>query len=352
MKTRTKVIVGAVVFGVLACLVSVLCLGYYYFAKKPQLQTETWVYIAPDTTEDEIFGQISKGLIDLEGEEIIKQCQGLIEQREGKRLTECHGAYKLPKGLSALQILKTILRHQQTPVKITFNEARLLPDLAGKMSKGLMCDSVAMLNAILDPAFIHECESDSANIIGIFLPDTYEVYWDISPEKFVRKMAGEYKKFWTDERKAKAQQLGISAKEATIICSIAEEETQNRTERGVVARLYLNRLQIGMPLQADPTVKFALGDFSLTRVLNSHLEVSSPYNTYRVAGLPPGPIRMVEKATINALLNSQPHKYLYMCAKEDFSGTHNFATNLSEHNRNAQRYHAALNALRRGKNGN
>ena len=162
-------------------------------------------------------------------------------------------------------------------------------------------------------------------------------------------MLAEHRKFWNDERKAKAQNLGITPQQATIICSIAEEETQNRAERGVVARLYLNRLNIGMPLQADPTVKYAVGDFSLRRVLNIHLEKDSPYNTYKVAGLPPGPIRMVDKRTIDALLNSKPHKYLYMCAKEDFSGTHNFATSLGEHLRNAARYHAALNAYLKNK---
>ena len=345
MKTRNKVIVGAVVFGIIAYFVTVAILGYYYFAKKPLLKEATWVYISPDTSEDEIYIQITKGLIDPESAEAIKQCQGLLEKREGKQLKDCVGAYKLKQGLPALQILKIILRHQHTPVKVTFNEVRLLPDLAGKMSRDLMCDSLALLNAMLDPEFIEECATDTANVICCFLPDTYEVYWDITPEKFVRKMFGEYKKFWNDERKAKAEKLGLTPKEVSIICSIAEEETQNRKERGVVARLYWNRLQIGMALQADPTVKFAIGDFSIKRVLKSHLEVSSPYNTYKVAGLPPGPIRIVEKGTINAFLDSQPHKWLYMCAKEDFSGTHNFADNMNDHIRNANRYHAALNKL-------
>lgn len=343
--TKTKIIILAVVVFAIIAIASAVGFGYYYFFKKPILHKDVWVYVSPTTTTNDIFKQLDEGELSLDELATVKMAQEFIEKKEGKKLEESYGAYLLKKDLSAARIITTILRHQQTPVKVTFNEARLLTDLAGKMSKGLMCDSIAMLDAILNPEFIAECETDKANIIGVFLPDTYEVYWDIAPEKFVRKMYGEYKKFWNEERKAKAEALGITPKQATIICSIAEEETQNRAERGVVARLYLNRYQIGMPLQADPTVKYAVGDFSLKRVLNAHLLADSPYNTYRVAGLPPGPIRMVEKATINALLDSKPHQYLYMCAKEDFSGTHNFATNLADHNRNAQRYHAAVSQL-------
>ena len=346
MTTRTKIIIISVAILIVLNCAAFAGYVYYFYFKKPALQQDSWVYIAPGTSEADIYSQLENNGVTKESIGLIKTAQSYIEKKEGRKLTESFGAYKLRKGLAPARVLTTILRHLQTPVRVSFNEARLLPDLAGKMSKGLMCDSVSMLSAMLDPEFIAECETDTANIISIFLPDTYEVYWDMTPEKFVRKMLTEYRNFWNEDRQAKAKALGITPKQASIICSIAEEETQNRAERGVVARLYLNRVQIGMPLQADPTVKYALGDFTLKRILLSHLETDSPYNTYRVAGLPPGPIRMVEKATINALLDSEPHKYLYMCAKEDFSGTHNFATNLSEHNRNAERYHAALNRLK------
>ena len=343
MKKKTILII---VIGVILLIAGGLtAYAMYTLMKKPVLHKDVWVYIDKNTSANDIYLQLEKGDMSLEELAYVQMAEKFYKKKEGGALENNYGAYHLESGLSASRIVTRILRHQQSPVKITFNEARLVPDLAGKMSAKLMCDSVSMLNAIYSPEFIAECETDSANIIGFFLPDTSEVYWDISAEDFVRRMLKEYKRFWSDERIAKAKALGITPKEATIICSIAEEETQNRAERGVVARLYLNRLNIGMPLQADPTVKYAVGDFGLKRVLNIHLEKDSPYNTYKVAGLPPGPIRMVEKNTINSLLDSKPHKYLYMCAKEDFSGTHNFATNLSDHLRNAARYHAALNQL-------
>lgn len=349
MKKKAIIIITILVIIVFAALGCVAGYGFFYLMKKPVLHKDIWVYIDKNTTTTSIYQQLQEGDMTLDELGYVQIAEKVYKKKEGGALENNHGAYHLEAGMTASRIVTRILRHQQTPVKITFNEARLVTDLASKMSARLMTDSVAMLNAIYAPEFIEECGTDSANIIGFFLPDTYEVYWDITPDKLVRRMLAEYKKFWNEERCAKAEALGISPKEATIICSIAEEETQNRTERGVVARLYLNRLKIGMPLQADPTVKYAVGDFTLRRVLNIHLEKESPYNTYKVPGLPPGPIRMVEKSSIDALLNSKSHNYLYMCAKEDFSGTHNFATNLSEHLRNAARYHTALNAYLKNK---
>ena len=346
---KKKILIISIVLVIFLILGGITGYGFYTLMKKPVLHNDVWVFIDQNTTQADIYKQLEEGDMSLEELGYVQLAEKFYTKKEGGALVNNHGAYHLESGLSAGRIVTRILRHQQSPVKITFNEARLVPDLAGKMSSKLMTDSISMLNAIYSPEFLAECATDSANVIGFFLPDTYEVYWDISADKFVRRMLSEYKKFWNEDRIAKAQVLGITPKEATIICSIAEEETQNRAERGVVARLYLNRVNIGMPLQADPTVKYAVGDFTLRRVLNIHLEKDSPYNTYKVAGLPPGPIRIVEKSTINALLDSKPHKYLYMCAKEDFSGTHNFATNLSDHLRNAARYHAALNQLPKSK---
>ena len=321
----------------------------YKMMKQPVLDADTWIYIDPNTTNSDIYKQLAAAGVSEEGLERIALAEKIYTRKEGGALEHNHGAYKLGKGLAAARVVTRILRHQQTPVKVTFNEVRFVPELAGKIASQLMTDSVSVIKAITEPEFLKECGTDPANIIGYFLPDTYEVYWDITAEKFAQRMLAEYRRFWNDERREKAKALGLTPEQATVICSIAEEETQNRTERGTVARLYLNRFSIGMPLQADPTVKYAVGDFTLRRILNTHLETVSPYNTYKVQGLPPGPIRIVEKATINALLDSKPHKYLYMCAKEDFSGTHNFATTLSEHLKNAARYHAALDKYLRSK---
>lgn len=338
-------------FAILSLVVLVIvgsaCASYYFLMKLPILHRDIWVYVSPSTTTEDIYRQLADdGQISQKEIGYVQLAERFYHWKDGGALAENTGAYHLEAELPAARIVTRFLRHQQNPVRVTFNECRQVKDLAGKIADDMMCDSLSVLNAIFSPDFLEECATDSANVIGIFLPDTYETYWDISPDKFVRRMFSEYKKFWNEKRLQKAADLKLSPREVSIICSIAEEETQNRTERGVVARLYWNRLQIGMPLQADPTVKFAIGDFLLKRILNHHLEVDSPYNTYRVAGLPPGPIRMVEKQTIDALLDSKPHKYLYMCAKEDFSGTHNFAVSLAEHNHNAQKYHNALNKLK------
>ena len=178
---------------------------------------------------------------------------------------------------------------------------------------------------------------------ALFIPETYEMYWDISVDEFFERMQTEHKRFWNTQRKAKAQEMGLTENEVATLASIVEEETNNNGEKPSVAGLYYNRLRIGMPLQADPTIKFALQEFGIRRILNSDLNVESPYNTYLHRGLPPGPIRIPSVVGLDAVLNYAHHNYLYMCAKEDFSGTHNFAATYREHLNNAQRYWAALN---------
>lgn len=198
---------------------------------------------------------------------------------------------------------------------------------------------IAALDSLLPSAGFKSRDSYTA----AFLPDTYEFYWTASAASTARKLLETRNAFWNDERRAKARKLGLTPVEAATLASIAEEETNNRDERATVARLYLNRVHKGMRLQADPTIKFALGDFSLRRIRGEHLNVNSPFNTYVNPGIPPGPIRVAEARTIDALLNSAPHDYIYMCAKEDFSGTHNFASDYATHCKNARRYQQALN---------
>ena len=181
------------------------------------------------------------------------------------------------------------------------------------------------------------------NFPSMFLANTYELYWDTSEEQFMDRMKKEYDRFWTDERKMKAERLGLSTQDVITLASIVEEETKTKSELKTVAGLYLNRLERGIALQADPTVKYAVGDFTLKRILNKHLEVDSPYNTYKYAGLPPGPIRIPELNVVEAVLNPGEHDYIYMCAKPDYSGEHAFAKTLAEHNRNADIYHTFLN---------
>lgn len=301
----------------------------------PVVKENTWVYIHDGQVDDPNFALENEAL-----QWALNHYQFEEKLKEGK----LDGAYLLKPEANALMVARMITRHQQTPIRISFNNIRLKEQWAGRVASKLLCDSVQLMQAMLDPAFLQEAETDEENVIGILLPDTYEVYWNTTPQELMQRMLKEYRKFWNEARVQKAEGWDLTPQEVSILASIAEEETANRAERGKVAMLYWNRLQLGMPLQADPTVKYALGDFGLKRILNAHLQVESPYNTYRHQGLPPGPIRMPEKATIDSILNAHIHPYLYMCAKPDFSGTHNFATTLSEHLRNAAAYHRALDA--------
>ncbi len=319
---------------VIAVIAGVGAYAWYLLRVKPVTTDTHWLYIEGNEVSNP----------ELLAADEIQWAMKFTDYAEKLSRGKLDGAYKLVNGMTALQVARKLALHQQDPVRVTFNNARLKEQVAGKMARTLMCDSTAILNAMLDPAFLAEANVDTANVGILFLPDTYEVYWNINPQDLVRRMLKEYNRFWNEKRKEQAKALELSPREISILASIAEEETSNRHERGVVARLYWNRLQKGMLLQADPTVKFAMGDFALKRILLRHLEVDSPYNTYRYVGLPPGPIRVVEKATIDTILNSRPNDYLYMCAKPDFSGRHNFATNLGEHTRNADAYHRALNA--------
>lgn len=309
-------------------------MAWYKLMKKAAIDETSWLYIeGQELSNPELLeGDAMRAAL-----ELVHFDQRLQEGR-------LNGAYKITKGMSAMQVARKLVNRQQDPVRLTFRSVRLKEELAGRLARPLMCDSAAVLDAMLDPDFLAEAGADAANIESVFLPDTYEVYWNIAPAELMKRMLREYRKFWNEARLAKAQALQLTPLEVSTLASIAEEETADRQERGVVARLYWNRLQRGMLLQADPTVKYAMGDFALRRILLSHLTVESPYNTYQHPGLPPGPIRVVEKATIDSLLNSQPHNYLYMCAKPDFSGRHNFATNGAEHQANAAAYHRALDA--------
>ena len=199
------------------------------------------------------------------------------------------------------------------------------------------------MNLLTEKSILQEYNFTKQTLPALFIPNTYQVYWNISAKDFLNRMFKEYKRFWAEERQNKAKAIGLTPIEVSILASIVEEETNNKSEKPMVAGLYINRLKKGMPLQADPTVKFAWQDFTLRRITNKHLTIDSPYNTYKITGLPPGLIRIPSPEGIDAVLNYSKHNYLYMCAKEDFSGTHNFASTLSEHNRNARKYWDALN---------
>jgi UPF0755 protein len=253
------------------------------------------------------------------------------------------GKYKIDPAMNYLKLIRMLRNGNQIPVNLTFNNIRLRKDFTEKISGQMMFDSSTLLERLTDSVETASLGFTPETVLTMFIPNTYEIYWNTSAGKFLERMKKEYDRFWTRERREKAENIHLSPVEVSILASIVEEETAQKAEFPVIAGLYLNRLRKGMRLQADPTVKFAVGDVTLKRILNEHLLADSPYNTYIYSGLPPGPIRLPSIAAIDAVLNYREHSYLYMCAKEDFSGEHNFAVTLSEHNRNANRYKDALN---------
>lgn len=252
------------------------------------------------------------------------------------------GQFALEGNMTNLAALDVLMGTEQVPVRITFNNVRLVSELGPRITKNTAVSPIEFDNAV--DAFVKNNNEGFTreNVLCMFLPNTYEVYLNISAEELVARMHEEYLKFWTDERKQKAQDIGLTPIEVGILASIVRAEASKEEEAPTIAGLYLNRLKKDIALQADPTLVFAVGDFSLKRVLNIHKEVDSPYNTYTHTGLPPGPINMPGISFINAVLDAEKNSYIYMCAKEDFSGAHNFATNLTEHNRNAAKYQRAL----------
>ncbi|MBR0362582.1 MAG: endolytic transglycosylase MltG, partial [Alistipes sp.] len=257
------------------------------------------------------------------------------------------GTYTFDKGMTVIEVARTLKFGCDNSVRLVINNARTPEALAGKIAMQIDADSVSMLAALRSKTLIEEFGFDSAEaMFSIFLPNTYEVYRDVEPEALVRRMKQESDKFWSDaERLKKLERSGLTPYEAMTLASIVHEETNAKDEMERVAGVYINRLQRGMLLQADPTLKYAAGDPTIKRVLNKHKTIDSPYNTYMYLGLPPTPIAMPDMAAIEGVLNYEKHDYLYFCARPEMDGRHNFARTLAEHNRNAAAYHRALDRM-------
>jgi UPF0755 protein len=336
-KKRLKIF--TFIFGLLILIAVII--GYYIrnTAFKPiELEETVYIYIEPSTKYDEVVDQIKKQ-VNLPSEKFFK----IISEKMKYPETIKTGRYAIRDGMTMPEIIRMLRSGNQSAVKLTFNNMRTNENLAGRISNQLMLDSVELLNVLKDETKLEVLGFDTNTIAAMFIPNTYEVYWDTSIDNLMNRMKKEYTSFWNESRKDKAKEIGLSPIEVSILASIVEEEATYSDEYSIVAGLYLNRLKRGQRLEADPTIKFALNDFSLRRILYKHLEVESPYNTYRNEGLPPGPIRIPSIKGIDATLSPQDHKYLFMCAKEDLSGRHNFATTHAEHLRNAARYQRALN---------
>jgi len=254
------------------------------------------------------------------------------------------GHYVVNKRMSNIEVVRMLRSGAQIPIRMTFNNGRTKEDLAKKIAPFLILEEEELLEKLYDNEYLSQYGVDSLTVPALFLPNTYEMYWTTDADGLFKRMKREYDRFWTDARKAKAEEIDLTPLEVSTLASIVQAETQMSDEKPRVAGVYLNRLKRGGRLEADPTLVFANQDFTIKRVLDKHKAKDSPYNTYMYAGLPPGPINVPSPNSINAVLNYEKHKYLFFCAKADFSGYHSFARTYTQHLRNASKYHDALNA--------
>jgi len=252
------------------------------------------------------------------------------------------GRYLLEDGMSNDELINLLRSGEQTPIKLVFNNIRTKEEFAEKISKQIETDSTEIIKLLNDSAYLGIFSFNLENIVSMFIPNTYELYWNMSAKDFMDRMYTEYNKFWNNERRQKAELLGLDPEDVSILASIVDRETAKNDEKATIAGVYLNRMKYNWRLQADPTIIYAWGDFGMRRVLNVHKQIDSPYNTYKYYGLPPGPICIPSVAAIDAVLNQEKHNYMFFCAKADFSGYHAFASTHAEHNINANRYRRAL----------
>ena len=331
-KTIISIALACLLFGI----AGIAHIYYYFFAQPFQIENTAYIYIDRDDNVDSVYTKI----IEAGNPKQMHGFESLIRYKGYIPLT---GRYAIKPSDNMRYLHRRLSMGYQTPVRLTIGSVRTLDRMARNVARQLMIDSTEVAALFNDTAYIHSIGYSKETLPALFIPNTYEVYWDMSAEDFMKRMQKEHKAYWNEERMQKAQAIGLTPIEVATLASIVEEETANQAEKPMVAGLYINRLKKGMLLQADPTVKFSMQDFGLKRILYKHLEVDSPYNTYKHAGLPPGPIRVPSYQGLESVLNYTKHNYLYMCAKEDFSGTHNFAVNSAQHAANARKYQQALN---------
>ena len=333
-------------YGAIGCIVIVAIVGYLYcFSSFSKSSDTQYVYIDTDDNIDSVYNKVEPI-----ANSFPYQAFKTLTHHFGYAGHIHTGRYAIHPGEGALKVWRHMKNGLQEPVNLTLPSVRTLNKLSAELSKKLMIDSTSILQALTDEATCEKYGYDTTTIACMFIPNTYDIYWNSSVEKLLDRMKKESEKFWNSDRTQKAKALQLTPREVITIAIIVDEETANNAEKPMIAGMYYNRFKLrnaeypeGMPLQADPTIKFAWKRFDLKRIYNNLLHIKSPYNTYVNPGLPPGPIRIPSVAGIDAVLNLVKHDYLYMCAKEDFSGTHNFARTYQEHLQNAAKYSKALN---------
>lgn len=331
----------AIIVVIIVCLGGVSAWELYSMIYRPNVgfkADEKYFYIPTGS----VYQDVSNALVQ-QGIIINQTSFDWVSEQKKYKLNVKAGRYKLERGMSNNELVNLLRSGEQDPVMVTFNNVRFKEELAGKVASYIEADSLSIISLLNDRDFANNYGFNTTTLFTLFLPNTYEFWWNTSAEQFMERMAGEYKNFWTAERKQKAQKLGLSQSDVSILASIVQKETNMSDEKPVVAGVYLNRLKKGMLLQADPTLVYANRDFNARRVLNSHKTIDSPYNTYKYKGLPPGPICLPSIQSIDAVLNAKTHSYLYFCAKADGSGYHSFASTYNEHLNNARAFQRELN---------
>jgi len=340
MKRKTKQLFIFVIISIIVLLGGIA--GYFYYqiiSPGFNIQEPVSIYIDEKKDFDKLLSDFET-VAHIKDPVLFKKLASYMRYSANNMLT---GRYVITPSMSVLSAVRMFRNGQQTPVKFTFNNVRLKTDFIEKMGEQFMFSPEKLSEKLNDSEICESFGFDTVTIVSMFIPNTYEMYWNVPVSKFLERMKKEYDRFWTPERLGKAEAIPLTPVQVAVLASIVEEETANKADYAMIAGLYINRLRKGMLLQADPTVKFAVGDFSLRRILNVHLDVDSPYNTYKHSGLPPGPIRIPSMAGMDAVLNYVQHNYLFMTAKEDLSGETNFEVTHAEHLQNARKYQEALN---------
>lgn len=324
-------------------LVACILFFYYYFVKKPNttVADDGIIYIQKDKSFEDVI-HILRNKNYLKNEYTFMKMAALKKYPQSIK----PGRYRIADGMSNNQLINKLRAGDQEAVHFTFNNIRTLNGFAKVLSQQLPIDSADFIQLASDTSVLSNYGFTPQNFIGMFIPNTYQIFWTTTLTDFIDRMHREYKKFWDSKRLAQTEKIGLSPIEIITIASIVEEETNQVSEYPIIAGVYINRLKKGWPLEACPTLKFALGNFTITRILDKHLQINSPYNTYKNLGLPPGPIRMPSPKVVDAVLNYEHHNYMFFCAKSDFSGTHHFSRTLREHNQHAAEYHRALNRMK------
>lgn len=349
-KTRSKAKstskFGKVFLAFSILLIAILAAAFFYFYSKVfkvnlvlKNKQATFLYIKTDDTFEEVVNALTE-----EGWLVDKSSFVWLSEYMDYTGNIHPGRYRLKPEMTNRELVTLLRSGKQEPLRVTLQGIRTKEQLAGRIGRLLEADSLSLIRLLSDNDYLEAYGLNSDNALCLFLPDTYEFYWNTNSDAFVKKMSKSYNSFWNEAQLSKAKEIGLTPIEVQIIASIVVQESNQRDEWPIIAGVYINRFKKGMLLQADPTVKFALRNFDLRRIRSIHTSVDSPYNTYKYAGLPPGPIYMAGKQSMEAVLNYQRHSYLYFCARADRSGYHAFAKTFEEHKQNARKYQRSLNA--------